>query len=150
MTFFPYVLKCDCFLDLFLIRYQCHFFQTKLQWLCEELKERENREKSLRHQLMLCRQQLRNMTENKESELQCLFEQIERQEQLLEEIHREKRGVLAALTLSFLCLCSWNPRIGEKKLFLLPQFRLFPNLSPFLVSFYLSSFLGPEEKTVLP
>ncbi|XP_047651222.1 centrosomal protein of 128 kDa isoform X3 [Phacochoerus africanus] len=68
--------------------------KTKLQWLCEELKERENREKSLRHQLMLCRQQLRNMTENKESELQCLFEQIERQEQLLEEIHREKRDLL--------------------------------------------------------
>ncbi|XP_057344231.1 centrosomal protein of 128 kDa isoform X3 [Manis pentadactyla] len=68
--------------------------KTKLQWLCEELKERENREKSLRHQLMLCRQQLRNLTENKESELQCLFEQIERQEQLLEEIHREKRDLL--------------------------------------------------------
>ncbi|XP_045017939.1 centrosomal protein of 128 kDa isoform X6 [Bubalus bubalis] len=68
--------------------------KTKLQWLCEELKERENREKSLRHQLMLCRQQLRNMTENKEAELQCLFEQIERQEQLLEEIHREKRDLL--------------------------------------------------------
>ncbi|XP_060037338.1 centrosomal protein of 128 kDa isoform X3 [Erinaceus europaeus] len=68
--------------------------KTKLQWLCEELKERENREKSLRHQLLLCRQQLRNMTENKECELQCLFEQIERQEQLLEEIHREKRDLL--------------------------------------------------------
>ncbi|XP_032965589.1 centrosomal protein of 128 kDa isoform X3 [Rhinolophus ferrumequinum] len=68
--------------------------KTKLQWLCEELKERENREKSLRHELMLCRQQLRNMTENKESELQCLFEQIERQEQLLEEIHQEKRDLL--------------------------------------------------------
>ncbi|XP_059229576.1 centrosomal protein of 128 kDa isoform X5 [Mustela nigripes] len=68
--------------------------KTKLQWLCEELKERENREKNLRHQLILCRQQLRNMTENKESELQCLFEQIERQEQLLEEIHQEKRDLL--------------------------------------------------------
>ncbi|XP_047397452.1 centrosomal protein of 128 kDa isoform X2 [Sciurus carolinensis] len=68
--------------------------KTKLQWLCEELRERENREKNLRHQLMLCRQQLRDLTENKESELQCLFEQIERQEQLLEEIHQEKRGLL--------------------------------------------------------
>ncbi|XP_036285815.1 centrosomal protein of 128 kDa isoform X6 [Pipistrellus kuhlii] len=68
--------------------------KTKLQWLCEELKERENREKSLRHELMLCKQQLRNMTENKESELQCLLEQIERQELLLEEIHQEKRDLL--------------------------------------------------------
>ncbi|XP_032143618.1 centrosomal protein of 128 kDa isoform X2 [Sapajus apella] len=68
--------------------------KTKLQWLCEELKERENREKNLRQQLTLCRQQLRNLTENKESELQCLFQQIERQEQLLDEIHREKRDLL--------------------------------------------------------
>ncbi|KAM5274051.1 centrosomal protein of 128 kDa [Ctenodactylus gundi] len=68
--------------------------KTKLQWLCEELKERENREKNLRHQLMLCRQQLRELTEHKESELQCLFDQIERQEQLLEGIHQEKRDLL--------------------------------------------------------
>ncbi|XP_021101194.1 centrosomal protein of 128 kDa isoform X2 [Heterocephalus glaber] len=68
--------------------------KTKLQWLCEELKERENKEKNLRHQLMLCRQQLRELSQNKESELQCLFEQIERQEQLLEEIHQEKRDLL--------------------------------------------------------
>ncbi|XP_058148830.1 centrosomal protein of 128 kDa isoform X2 [Dasypus novemcinctus] len=68
--------------------------KTKLQWLCEELKERENREKNLRHQLMLCRQQLKDLTDSKESELQYLFEQIERQEQLLEEIHQEKRDLL--------------------------------------------------------
>ncbi|XP_004610350.2 centrosomal protein of 128 kDa [Sorex araneus] len=68
--------------------------KTKLQWLCEELKERESREKNLRQQLMMCKQHLRNLTENKESELLCLFEQIERQEQLLDEIHREKRDLL--------------------------------------------------------
>ncbi|XP_063097320.1 centrosomal protein of 128 kDa isoform X4 [Cavia porcellus] len=68
--------------------------KTKLQWLCEELKERENREKNLRHQLMLCRQQLRELTQNKESELQSLFQQIERQEQLLVEIHQEKKDLL--------------------------------------------------------
>ncbi|XP_037688084.1 centrosomal protein of 128 kDa isoform X3 [Choloepus didactylus] len=68
--------------------------KTKLQWLCEELKDRENREKNLREQLMLCRQQLKDLTESKESELQYLFEQIERQEQLLEEIHWEKRDLL--------------------------------------------------------
>ncbi|XP_012511518.1 PREDICTED: centrosomal protein of 128 kDa [Propithecus coquereli] len=68
--------------------------KTKLQWLCEELKERESREKNLRHQLTLSRQQLRDLTENKEAELQCLFQQIERQEQLLEEIHQEKRDLL--------------------------------------------------------
>ncbi|KAM6201183.1 centrosomal protein of 128 kDa [Rhynchocyon petersi] len=68
--------------------------KTKLQWLCEELKERDNQEKNLRQQLTLCRQQLKDLTDNKESELQYLFEQIERQEQLLEEIHREKTDLL--------------------------------------------------------
>uniref|UniRef100_A0A8C5LEL8 Centrosomal protein 128 n=1 Tax=Jaculus jaculus TaxID=51337 RepID=A0A8C5LEL8_JACJA len=68
--------------------------KTKLQWLCEELKERENGEKSLRHQLAQCRQQLRDLSEHKETELHCLFEQIERQERLLEEFHQEKRDLL--------------------------------------------------------
>ncbi|XP_042116943.1 centrosomal protein of 128 kDa isoform X3 [Peromyscus maniculatus bairdii] len=68
--------------------------KTKLQWLCEELKERESREKNMRQQLMLCRQELRDLTEHKESELLCLFEHIERQGQLLEEFHQEKRGLL--------------------------------------------------------
>ncbi|XP_021035135.1 centrosomal protein of 128 kDa isoform X3 [Mus caroli] len=68
--------------------------KTKLQWLCEELKERESRERSMRQQLAACRQELRELTEHKESELLCLFEHIERQEQLLEEFHQEKRGLL--------------------------------------------------------
>uniref|UniRef100_H0XYC5 Centrosomal protein 128 n=1 Tax=Otolemur garnettii TaxID=30611 RepID=H0XYC5_OTOGA len=62
--------------------------KTELQWHCEELKERKQRKI---HQLSLCRQQLRDLSKNKETEL-TLFEQIERQEQLLEEIHWEKRG----------------------------------------------------------
>lgn len=68
--------------------------KTKLQWLCEELKERESREKTLRRQLAASRQELRELTQHKESELLCLFEHIERQEQLLEEFHQEKRGLL--------------------------------------------------------
>uniref|UniRef100_A0A452TMC7 Centrosomal protein 128 n=1 Tax=Ursus maritimus TaxID=29073 RepID=A0A452TMC7_URSMA len=106
--------------------FQLLCLSTKLQWLCEELKERENREKNLRHQLMLCRQQLRNMTENKESELQCLFEQIERQEQLLEEIHQEKRGVLAIRTLTFLCILALDHLESvPEKLSLLEDFKDF-------------------------
>lgn len=65
-----------------------------MQWLCEELKERESREKTLRQQLAASRQELRELTQHKESELLCLFEHIERQEQLLEEFHQEKRGLL--------------------------------------------------------
>ena len=96
---------------------------------------------------MLCRQQLRNLTENKESELQCLFDQIERQEQLLEEIHREKRGVFAALALIFLCLRSWYLRL-EKKLLLLPPVQIISIFS-FPLSL-LSSRPVPRGKTILP
>ncbi|KAM9065364.1 centrosomal protein of 128 kDa isoform 3-T3 [Sarcophilus harrisii] len=80
------------------VRYDPHRWlaesKTKLQWLCEELKERENREKKLKQQLLLYRHQLKDMTQLKESEQQSLFDQIERQEQLLEEIHREKKDLL--------------------------------------------------------
>ena len=102
---------------------------------------------------MLCRQQLGNMTENKEAELQCLFEQIERQEQLLEEIHREKRGVLTALTLYFSLFIFVESYVWGKKFcfswlwFELQNFQI-RLLSLSLVS--LSSFLGLEEKTVSP
>ncbi|XP_074091709.1 centrosomal protein of 128 kDa isoform X10 [Macrotis lagotis] len=68
--------------------------KTKLQWLCEEAKERENREKKLRQQLLSYRHQLKDMTQLKESEQQSLFDQIEKQDQLLEEIHREKKDLL--------------------------------------------------------
>uniref|UniRef100_A0A2K5EB92 Centrosomal protein 128 n=1 Tax=Aotus nancymaae TaxID=37293 RepID=A0A2K5EB92_AOTNA len=125
--------------------------KTKLQWLCEELKERENREKNLRHQLTLCRQQLRNLTENKESELQCLFQQIERQEQLLDEIHREKRGMLVVLSFFFvyvygiLILGLKKPTSTASSLDRVQAHLLFLSLSS-----YLSSFLGLEEKTLQP
>ncbi|XP_068948446.1 centrosomal protein of 128 kDa isoform X3 [Petaurus breviceps papuanus] len=68
--------------------------KTKLQWLCEEVKERENREKKLKQQLLLYRKQLKDVTQLKESEHQSLFDQIEKQEQLLEEIHRERKDLL--------------------------------------------------------
>ncbi|XP_036593129.1 centrosomal protein of 128 kDa [Trichosurus vulpecula] len=68
--------------------------KTKLQWLCEEVKERENREKKLKQQLLLSRHQLKDMTQLKESQHQSLFDQIEKQEQLIEEIHRERKDLL--------------------------------------------------------
>ncbi|XP_020831987.1 LOW QUALITY PROTEIN: centrosomal protein of 128 kDa [Phascolarctos cinereus] len=68
--------------------------KTKLQWLCEEVRERENKEKKLKQQLLLYRHQLKDMTQMKESEHQSLFDQIEKQEQLLEESHRERKDLL--------------------------------------------------------
>uniref|UniRef100_UPI00398EE306 centrosomal protein of 128 kDa-like isoform X3 n=1 Tax=Pristiophorus japonicus TaxID=55135 RepID=UPI00398EE306 len=68
--------------------------KTKLQWLCEEVKERDGRELKLRCHLRQCRGQLKEIAQNKESESQLFIEQITKQEHLLEEIHREKRELL--------------------------------------------------------
>ncbi|XP_021258181.1 centrosomal protein of 128 kDa isoform X2 [Numida meleagris] len=71
--------------------------KTKLQWLCEEVKERESKEKKLRRYLLQSQQHLEHFTQLKESEHQSLFKQIKKQEQLLEEVHREKRELLEKL-----------------------------------------------------
>ncbi|XP_060685416.1 centrosomal protein of 128 kDa isoform X2 [Hemiscyllium ocellatum] len=68
--------------------------KTKLQWLCEEMKEREGRELKLRSHLRQCRVQLKELLQDKESESQLFIEQIAKQERLLEEIHKEKRELL--------------------------------------------------------
>uniref|UniRef100_A0A8C3MHW2 Uncharacterized protein n=1 Tax=Geospiza parvula TaxID=87175 RepID=A0A8C3MHW2_GEOPR len=68
--------------------------KTKLQWLCEEVKERESKEKKLRCSLLQSREQLKHFTQIKETEHQSLFKQIKNQEKLLEEVHREKRELL--------------------------------------------------------
>ncbi|XP_032775761.1 centrosomal protein of 128 kDa isoform X2 [Strigops habroptila] len=70
--------------------------KTKLQWLCEEVKERESKEKKLRCYLRQSREQLKHFTQVKEAEHQSLFKQIKKQEKLLEEVHREKRGTFPA------------------------------------------------------
>ncbi|XP_043929970.1 centrosomal protein of 128 kDa [Protopterus annectens] len=68
--------------------------KTKLQWLCQEVKEREGKERKLRRQLVQSKEQLKNLTLNKDSESQLFIEQITKQEQLLEGIHKEKRELL--------------------------------------------------------
>uniref|UniRef100_A0A452J100 Uncharacterized protein n=1 Tax=Gopherus agassizii TaxID=38772 RepID=A0A452J100_9SAUR len=68
--------------------------KTKLQWMCEEVKERESKERKLRRHLLQSREQLKHLTLSKECELQSLFEQIKKQEHVLEEVNREKRDLL--------------------------------------------------------
>ncbi|XP_072721505.1 centrosomal protein of 128 kDa isoform X6 [Ciconia boyciana] len=68
--------------------------KTKLQWLCEEVRERESKEKKLRCYLLQSREQLKHFTQMKEAEHQSLCKQIKKQEKLLEEVHREKRELL--------------------------------------------------------
>uniref|UniRef100_H3BAV3 Centrosomal protein 128 n=1 Tax=Latimeria chalumnae TaxID=7897 RepID=H3BAV3_LATCH len=66
--------------------------KTRLQWVCEEVKEREAQQRKLRRHLQQSREQLKGLALNKDSEQQLYLEQISKQEQLLEEIHKEKRG----------------------------------------------------------
>ncbi|XP_032997669.1 centrosomal protein of 128 kDa isoform X4 [Lacerta agilis] len=68
--------------------------KTKLQWLCEEVKERETKEKKLRRQLLQNREQLKHLTLSKESEHQNLIGQLEKQEQLLDEVYHERKDLL--------------------------------------------------------
>ncbi|KAM6462076.1 centrosomal protein of 128 kDa isoform 2-T2 [Liasis olivaceus] len=68
--------------------------KTKLRWLCEEVKERETKEKKLRHHLLYSREQLKQLTLSKKTEHQNLIGQIEKQERLLEEVYQEKKYLL--------------------------------------------------------
>ncbi|XP_077179510.1 centrosomal protein of 128 kDa isoform X2 [Paroedura picta] len=68
--------------------------KTKLQWLCEEAKEKEAKERKLRRHLQQSREQLKHLTLSKESERQALIGQLEKQEQFLDEAHQAKRDLL--------------------------------------------------------
>ncbi|NXH71073.1 CE128 protein, partial [Hydrobates tethys] len=68
-----------------------HRWLAETKWLCEEVKERESKEKKLRCCLLQSREQLKHLTQMKEAEHQSLFKQIKKQEKLLEDVHREKR-----------------------------------------------------------
>uniref|UniRef100_W5MR26 Centrosomal protein 128 n=1 Tax=Lepisosteus oculatus TaxID=7918 RepID=W5MR26_LEPOC len=68
--------------------------KTKLRWLCEELKEREGQAGKLRRHLQQGREQLKGLRRDRASEQQLLVAQIAKQEQLLEEIHRDRRDLL--------------------------------------------------------
>lgn len=66
--------------------------QTKLQWLCEEVRERESRERRLRRTLQQHKEQMKALKQSKDSELQSLVDRITLQDRLLKDIQSEKRG----------------------------------------------------------
>lgn len=68
--------------------------KTKLHWLCEEIKEREVRERKLRSQHQQCREQLKENKMKKEAEKEEQCQQISKLEQQLEEAHRDKKELL--------------------------------------------------------
>uniref|UniRef100_A0A8C2CDB2 Centrosomal protein of 128 kDa n=1 Tax=Cyprinus carpio TaxID=7962 RepID=A0A8C2CDB2_CYPCA len=66
--------------------------KTKLQWLCEEVREREYRERKLRRTLQQDKEQMKALKQSKDSELQSLLDRITLQDRLLKDIQSEKRG----------------------------------------------------------
>ncbi|XP_052441820.1 centrosomal protein of 128 kDa isoform X2 [Carassius gibelio] len=68
--------------------------KTKLQWLCEEVRERESRERRLRRTLQQHKEQMKALKQSKDSELQGLLDHITLQDRLLKDIQSEKRGLL--------------------------------------------------------
>ncbi|XP_075700578.1 centrosomal protein of 128 kDa [Rhinoderma darwinii] len=68
--------------------------KTKLHWLCEEMKEREERERKLRSHHQQCQEQLKEHKLKKETEKEEQRQQISKLEQQLEEAHRDKKEFL--------------------------------------------------------
>lgn len=66
--------------------------QTKLQWLCEEVRERESSERRLRRTLQQQKEQMKALKQSRDSELQSLLDRITQQDRLLKDIQSEKRG----------------------------------------------------------
>lgn len=68
--------------------------KTKLQWLCEEVRERESSERRLRRTLQQHKEQMKALKQSRDSELQSLLDRITQQDRLLKDIQSEKRGLL--------------------------------------------------------
>ncbi|XP_077076068.1 centrosomal protein of 128 kDa isoform X2 [Siphateles boraxobius] len=68
--------------------------KTKLQWLCEEVRERESSERRLRRTLQQHKEQMKALKQSRDSELQSLLDRITQQDLLLRDIQSEKRGLL--------------------------------------------------------
>uniref|UniRef100_A0A8C6NJ45 Centrosomal protein 128 n=1 Tax=Nothobranchius furzeri TaxID=105023 RepID=A0A8C6NJ45_NOTFU len=70
--------------------------QTKLRWMCEEVRERDTREQRLRKQHQQTRDQLKALRRSRDSEQAALLERLEQQEKLMCSLSTEKKGLLEA------------------------------------------------------
>ncbi|KAG8449006.1 hypothetical protein GDO86_015898 [Hymenochirus boettgeri] len=71
--------------------YRLAEIKTKLQWLCEEMKEQDSR---MRNKLQYSWDQLKGQRLSRESEFEALRQKIAEQNQQLEEADRERKGLL--------------------------------------------------------
>lgn len=66
--------------------------QTKLRWLCEEVRERDTRQQLLKKQHVQTRDQLRALRRSRDSDQTALLERLDQQEKLLRSLSSEKKG----------------------------------------------------------
>ncbi|KAI1897265.1 hypothetical protein AGOR_G00081530 [Albula goreensis] len=90
--------------------------KSKLQWLCEEVKEREVRARRLRRHVQQGREEIKGLKKSKETDQQVLLERISQQERLLEDIHEEKRDLLEKTRKKDEDLRSLQDRISDLEL----------------------------------
>ncbi|KAM5128949.1 centrosomal protein of 128 kDa isoform 2-T3 [Mantella aurantiaca] len=68
--------------------------KSKLQWLCEEVKERQEKEHKMRVQFQQCRDQLNHQKTKRDSEKETLTQQIAKMEHQMEETTRDRKDFL--------------------------------------------------------
>ncbi|XP_056284931.1 centrosomal protein of 128 kDa-like [Pseudoliparis swirei] len=68
--------------------------QTKIRWLCEEVRESTSREQRLKKQQQQTRDQLKALRQSRVSEQTALLQRLDQQEQLLHVLDAEKRELL--------------------------------------------------------
>lgn len=71
--------------------------QTKLRWLCEEVREGGTRERHLRKQHQQARDQLKALRQSRDAEQMALLQRLDQQEKLLHSLGAEKRGTQTVL-----------------------------------------------------
>lgn len=71
--------------------------QTKLRWLCEEVREGNTREQRLRKQHQQARDQLKTLRQSRDAEQMALLQRLDQQEKLLHSLSTEKRGTQTVL-----------------------------------------------------
>ncbi|KAI4893414.1 hypothetical protein NFI96_033638 [Prochilodus magdalenae] len=68
--------------------------KTKLQWLCDEVRVHEAKEKRLTRMVQQCKEQMKTLKQSRDSEQQSLLGRITQLERLLQDIHSEKQDLL--------------------------------------------------------
>ncbi|XP_061563454.1 centrosomal protein of 128 kDa-like isoform X2 [Cololabis saira] len=68
--------------------------KTKLRWLCEEVRERDSRERRLRRQHQQTRDQLKALRQSQDSEQAVLLQRLDQQEKMLHSLGTDRRELL--------------------------------------------------------